>query len=145
MSTGAMDMQENAATILIVDDEVHILHVLSLKLRNAGYHVLTAEDGEEAFDAARRLKPALVITDYQMPYVNGLELCVRLRNHEPTANIPCIMLTARGYSLAQEQMEQTNIVAVISKPFSPREILARTQELIGAGTSAVAEPGRPEP
>ncbi len=137
-------MQDNAPVILIVDDEAHILHVLSLKLQNAGYRVITAEDGEEAFEMATRLKPAMVITDYQMPFANGLELCVRLKQHEATSQTPCLMLTARGYSLAQEQMEQTNIVAVISKPFSPREILARAQEMIGGSHAASPEAGRPE-
>ena len=122
--------------ILVVDDEAHILHVVSLKLRNAGYEVVTAEDGEQGLELALERRPDLIITDYQMPYVSGLELCQKLREHDTTRDIPALMLTARGYSLAGEVLEQTNIAAVLSKPFSPREVLARVQELIGGGAPA---------
>jgi CheY-like chemotaxis protein len=65
--------------ILIVDDEAHILQVLSLKLRNAGYDVLTAVDGEEAFEYASKQQPDLVITDFQMPYMTGRRAATRWR------------------------------------------------------------------
>ncbi len=121
--------------VLVVDDEVHILHVVSLKLTNAGYTVLTAEDGEQAYDLALEQQPDLVITDFQMPYMTGLELCQKLKEHELTRATPALMLTARGFSLPAEALEQTNIAGVLSKPFSPREVLARVQELIGSHSS----------
>lgn len=117
--------------ILVVDDETHILHVVSLKLKNAGYEVFTAEDGEEGLEVALEQHPDLVITDYQMPFMTGLELCKKLKEHEATRATPALMLTARGYSLAHEYIDQTNIAGVISKPFSPREILTKVHELIG--------------
>lgn len=117
--------------ILIVDDESHILHVVSLKLRNAGYAIVTAEDGEEGVAAALEHQPDLIISDYQMPYMSGLELCTTLKRHQATCQTPVIMVTARGFSLTTEQIERTNITAVVSKPFSPREILARVHELLG--------------
>jgi two-component system phosphate regulon response regulator PhoB len=116
--------------ILVADDEAHIVHVVTLKLQNAGYRVITAEDGEEALALAIEHQPDLVITDFQMPFMTGLELCMQLKTHEQTKTIPALMLTARGFSLASEYLEQTNIVTVLSKPFSPRDILARVQELI---------------
>lgn len=125
-------MSEKGNLVLVVDDEVHILHVVSMKLRNAGYTVITAEDGEEARELARTRCPDLIITDYQMPYMTGLELCMALKKQPATQNLPAIMLTARGFNLAQEYLDQTNIASVLSKPFSPREILTRVQELIGA-------------
>src|SRR5438874_8098941 len=115
-------MVNGKALILVVDDEVHILHVVSLKLKNAGYEVITAENGEEAYEAAVAQKPDLVITDFQMPYMTGLELCQKLKATEATRTTPALMLTARGFSLASEYIEQTNIAGVVSKPFSPREI-----------------------
>lgn len=124
-------MSPTKGLILAVDDEVHILHVVSLKLRNAGYEVVTAENGEEALAMALERRPDLIITDYQMPLLTGLELCQRLKQHPDTQAIPALMLTARGFSLAPEDLEQTNIVGVISKPFSPREVLARVQDLVG--------------
>ena len=124
-------MTQQQPLILVVDDESHILHVVSLKLKNAGYEVITAEDGEEGLTVALERGPALIISDYQMPYMTGLELCLKLKEQDATMHTPVIMLTARGFSLAQEYVQSTNIQAVVSKPFSPREILHNVQELIG--------------
>jgi CheY-like chemotaxis protein len=126
--------------ILVVDDEAHIVHVVTLKLQNAGYQVLTAEDGEEGLALAIEHRPDLVISDYQMPFMTGLELCMQLKKHEQTKATPALMLTARGFSLPNELLEQTNIVTVLSKPFSPRDILARVQELIDGKSPQVEAP-----
>ena len=83
-------------TILVADDETHILNVVSLKLRGAGYRVLTACDGQEALDIAVREHPDLLITDYHMPMLSGLELCRRLKQDPATSGIPAIMLFVDG-------------------------------------------------
>lgn len=124
-------MKREKPLILVVDDEAHILHVVRLKLVKAGFDVITAEDGEEALEAALAQLPDLIITDYQMPFMSGLELCRELKQHESTSATPALMLTARGYSLGSDVLEETNIRSVMSKPFSPREILARVCELVG--------------
>ncbi len=116
--------------ILVVDDEAHITGVLSLKLENAGFDVTTASDGEEALELVEQSLPDMVITDLQMPYVSGIELATQLSASERTARIPVLMLTARGYSLSAEDLAATNIKDVLSKPFSPRHVLARVQELL---------------
>jgi len=117
--------------ILIVDDESHILHVLSLKLGKAGYEVLTAVDGEEGLHMARESKPDLVITDIQMPYMTGLELSRELAGDEATADIPVLILTARGYALSSEDLETSNIREVLSKPFSPRLLIELVSSTLG--------------
>ena len=109
--------------ILVVDDESHILHVLTLKLGKAGYDVLTSVDGEGGLHLARESKPDLVITDIQMPYMTGLELSRALADDESTSAIPVLILTARGYALASEDLESSNIRDVLSKPFSPRSLI----------------------
>ena len=116
--------------ILIVDDERHILQVLSLKLRNAGYEVVAAEDGEEAMEIVFRDGPDLVITDFQMPYMTGLELCQAMAVDDRSKNIPVIMLTARGYSLDDGDLRTGNIRHVIHKPFSPRAILDQVNAML---------------
>lgn len=116
--------------VLVADDESHIVHVLSMKLQNAGMEVLTAMDGEEARDLCLAEKPDLLITDFQMPLMSGLELCRELRKHEETKHIPAIMLTARGFALEPEEMEQAGIREVMAKPFSPREILEKVHQLL---------------
>lgn len=130
-------MTRDKPLILAVDDETHILHVVSLKLRNAGYDVITAEDGEEALALALERRPDLIITDFQMPFMTGLELCIQLKQQPATAQLPALMLTARGFNLGEEDMARTNIAAVLSKPFSPREVLGRVHELIGGASEPV--------
>jgi CheY-like chemotaxis protein len=122
-------------TVLIVDDESHIVHVVSLKLRNAGYEILTAADGEEGLAMAQEHQPDLLVTDYQMPYMTGLELCLELRQRQPEAPIPALMLTARGFRLASEYTEQANIVGLLSKPFSPRDVLSRVETALSGSES----------
>ena len=117
-------------TILVADDESHILHVVSLKLRNAGYRVLTAHDGQEALEAAQQERPDLIITDYHMPQLSGLELCRRLKQDTSLPQIPVIMLTARGYHLEPQDTEQSGILRMLSKPFSPRQLLATVNEVL---------------
>ena len=92
-------MTNAARKVLVVDDEVHILHVVSLKLRNAGYDVVTAQDGSEALELAQMELPDLIITDYQMPHLSGLELCQRLKQIPATSKIPAVMLTAHGQKM----------------------------------------------
>ena len=117
-------------TILVADDETHILHVVSLKLRNAGFIVLTARDGQEALEMAQLEKPDLIITDYHMPQLSGLELCQRLKQDPATSGIPAIMLTARGYQLDPADTEQSGILRMLSKPFSPRQLLTTVNEVL---------------
>ena len=122
-------------TILVADDESHILHVVSLKLKNAGYRVLTARDGQEALEIAQQEKPDLLITDYHMPQLSGLELCRKLKQDPATAHIPAIMLTARGYELEPADTEQSGILRMLSKPFSPRHLLSTVEEALSGAAA----------
>src|SRR3954464_9451510 len=99
----------SSKTILVADDESHILHVVSLKLRNAGYRVLTARDGQEALELAQQERPDLIITGSPRPARAGLELCRRLKQDPATGSIPAIMLTARGYHLEPSDTKESGI------------------------------------
>ena len=123
--------------ILVVDDEAHIVQVLSLKLQNAGFEVMTAVDGEEGYEIALKHKPDLIITDFQMPYMTGLELCRALTGNVETSGIPVIMLTARGFALDPEDLEIGNIRDVLSKPFSPRAIVEQIHRTLKSGDPGV--------
>ena len=122
-------------TILVADDESHILHVVSLKLKNAGYRVLTARDGQEALEIAQQEKPDLLITDYHMPQLSGIELCRKLKADPATSSIPAIMLTARGYELEPADTEQSGILRMLSKPFSPRHLLSTVEEVLSGAAA----------
>jgi two-component system phosphate regulon response regulator PhoB len=123
-------MSSSNKTILVADDESHILHVVSLKLRNAGFRVVTARDGQEALELAQQEHPDLLITDYHMPQLSGLELCQKLKQAAETSSIPAIMLTARGYHLEPTDTEKNGILRMLSKPFSPRHLLATVNEVL---------------
>jgi two-component system, OmpR family, alkaline phosphatase synthesis response regulator PhoP len=118
--------------ILVADDESHILNVVSLKLKNAGFTVLTARDGQEALDIAIAEKPDLLITDYHMPFLNGIELCGKLNAVPELAGMKKMMLSARGYNLEAGDTAASGILKMLSKPFSPRQLLADVEELLGA-------------
>jgi len=123
-------MMKNEQKVLVIDDEVHILHVIALKLRNAGYNVITSQDGRDGLELAQVELPDLIITDYQMPYLSGLELCKRLRRIPSTEHIPAIMLTARGFALDEAAMLSAGIELCIHKPFGPRDLLRRVDEML---------------
>jgi CheY-like chemotaxis protein len=119
-----------SATILVADDETHILNVVSIKLQNAGFTVLTAEDGADAYAQALIQHPDLIITDFQMPRLSGLELACKLYRDPLTREIPIMLLTARGFDLPERDRTSSNIRCVLTKPFSPRQILRAVQELL---------------
>ena len=112
------------ATILLCDDEYPILRAAEFKLKRAGYQVICGSDGQEGWEIIQQLRPDLLVTDYQMPRMNGLELCKEVRSMPETREMPIIMLTAKGFELSIEDIRQEyGVVELLSKPFSPRELL----------------------
>ncbi len=127
-----MDSKGTTKTVLVVDDEVHIVNVVALKFRSEGYRVLTARDPQEAFEIARKESPDLVITDHQMFGGSGIDLCKWLKSNPSTDAIPVILLTAYDFSIVEESVCDCNVRSIMAKPFSPRELLARAKSLIEA-------------
>jgi two-component system, OmpR family, alkaline phosphatase synthesis response regulator PhoP len=118
--------------VLLCDDEIHILRAAEFKLKKAGYDVEIAGDGEEAWSAVQARKPDIIITDCQMPRLDGLGLVRRLRENPDTADVPVLMLTAKGFELSREDLaEKWQVLAVIAKPFSPRELLQTVNNVLG--------------
>lgn len=117
--------------ILLCDDEVHILRAAEFKFKHAGFDVRTASDGQEGWELIEQQKPDLLITDYQMPRLDGFGLVQRVRQCPATADLPIIMLTAKGLELSHEELSrQWNVTAVVGKPFSPRELLRRVEQIL---------------
>jgi DNA-binding response OmpR family regulator len=117
--------------ILLCDDEIHILRAAEFKLKKAGYDVRTAGDGLEAWEAIQQQKPDLLITDCQMPRLDGLGLVRKVRENPATADLPVFMLTAKSFELSQDDLARKwSISAVIAKPFSPRELLQRVNAVL---------------
>ncbi len=120
----------NGETILVVDDEPPIRYMLDLKLRQAGFCVISASNGQEAYKLACAHRPDLVVSDYQMPVMDGLEFCQQLAADSETGGIPVIMLTARGHKVPPPELKRTNIKCFLDKPFSPRELIVQIKELL---------------
>jgi two-component system, OmpR family, alkaline phosphatase synthesis response regulator PhoP len=117
--------------ILLCDDEIHILRAAEFKLKKAGYGVRIAGDGQEAWAAIQEQKPDLLITDCQMPRMDGFGLVEKVREDPQTADLPVFMLTAKGFELSHDELaEKWNVMAVIAKPFSPRELLQRVNAVL---------------
>ncbi|HOK66020.1 MAG TPA: response regulator [Anaerohalosphaeraceae bacterium] len=115
---------------LVVDDEFHIVQVVAIKLRNNGFEVFTADNGSQAYQLACTHHPDIIVTDYQMPAMTGLELIEKLRKNPDTADTPVLLLTARGFAIDPQQKESLRVAACLSKPFSPREVLHCIEEVL---------------
>ncbi|THB77583.1 MAG: response regulator [Desulfobacteraceae bacterium] len=117
-------------TILIVDDEEDILELIKYNLKAEGYFLLTAVTGEESVKIAKKHTPDLIVLDLMLPGIDGMEVTKILKGDEQTADIPIVMLTAKG--------DESDIVAglelgandYMSKPFSPKELVARIRAIL---------------
>lgn len=117
-------------TILIVDDEPHILRVLAFKLEQEGFRVIRAHSGESAWQRLQESPVALMVTDYQMPECTGLELARRMAGDVKLAEIPVILLTGHCFSLRRAELAGTSIVETLGKPFSPKHLVGRVLAVI---------------
>jgi len=117
--------------ILVVDDEIYIVHILDFSLGMEGYEVLTALDGEQAVDKARSEHPDLIVLDIMMPKLDGYETCKILKAGEDTKNIPVILLSAKGRNVDQKIGFEVGADDYITKPFSPRKLVERINTLLG--------------
>lgn len=117
--------------VLLCDDEIHILRAAEFKLRQAGFDVRLAHDGQAAWEAIQNEPPDMLVTDLQMPRMDGLELIRKVRAAEPFAQLPIIMLTAKGYELnKRELIEEAGLTGLLVKPFSPRELLRAVEQAL---------------
>jgi chemotaxis protein histidine kinase CheA/CheY-like chemotaxis protein len=117
---------------LVVDDSLSVRKTLSQLLIDAGYDVRTARDGFDALDMLSREKADIVLTDLEMPNLNGLDLTRRLRQSEPWATLPVIMITSRGTDKHRSNAEQVGVSAYLTKPYSDGELLNQMRELLVA-------------
>jgi DNA-binding response OmpR family regulator len=116
--------------ILVVDDEIYIVHILEFTLTMEGYDVITAADGEEALRKIRDDRPDLVVLDIMMPKMDGYEVCRRLRQDEDAQTLPVILLSAKGRPIDRETGLEVGADDYIVKPFSPRRLLEKIRDLL---------------
>ena len=117
--------------VLAADDDEDILELITFRLERSGYTVLQARDGEEAWDVAQARLPDLAVLDVMMPKLDGFELTRRLRANEATSRMPIILLTARAQDADVQQGFDAGADDYLRKPFSPQELRARVQAILG--------------
>jgi two-component system phosphate regulon response regulator PhoB len=116
--------------ILVVDDEPDALELVSFNLRNAGFEVVTAENGQEALAKCRQAPPDLMVLDIMLPEIDGLEVCKLLRRNPETAHLPIIMLSAKAEEIDRVLGLEIGADDYLTKPFSPRELVLRVKKLL---------------
>ena len=116
--------------ILVVEDETAIQKLLAYNLNAAGYEVAQAFDGEEALTLVEEHEPDLVLVDWMLPQLSGIELCRRLRRRPASAHVPIIMLTARAEEPDRLRGLDTGADDYVTKPFSPAELIARIRAVM---------------
>lgn len=121
--------------VLVVDDEIYIVHILDFSLGMEGYEVLTALDGEQALEKAKQEKPDLIVLDIMMPKLDGYETCKMLKADEETRDIPVILLSAKGRNVDQKIGFEVGADDYITKPFSPRKLVERINSILGQSES----------
>jgi len=120
-----------AGTIVVVEDDPNIADLLDMYLRQAGFRVLQAADGEKGLAAIERERPRLVLLDVGLPgAIDGLEVCRRLRGAARTASLPVIVLTARDSEIDRVVGLELGADDYVTKPFSPRELVARVKAVL---------------
>lgn len=128
------------ATVLVVEDDADIREVEEYNLQREGYDVLTAEDGDEALEVARDRKPDLVVLDLMLPGTDGVEVCRTLRADGVTEAIPVIMVTAKDTESDVVLGLGVGADDYLTKPFSPRELLARVKAVLRRARRTEDEP-----
>ena len=121
--------------VLLCDDEFHILRAAQIKVARAGYDVRCAHDGEEGWELIQQEMPDIVVTDLQMPRLDGVGLSRRIRQHSATSHLPVLMLTAKGFEEAHRAMAaEWGVLAVLAKPFSANELVRHIGTILESGS-----------
>jgi DNA-binding response OmpR family regulator len=122
-----------ARSVLVVDDEPNIVLSLEFLMKQAGYAVRVARDGEAALDAVKADPPELILLDVMMPKRDGFDVCQTIRANPEWRNVKIVLLTAKGRDIEREKGMALGADDYITKPFSTREVVQRVKQLLAAG------------
>ena len=131
-------MSKHRPTVLLVEDEPAQREVLSYNLNAEGFEVITADNGEDALMLVEESAPDLILLDWMMPHVSGIEVCRRLRARPETRGIPIIMLSARSEEMDKVRGLETGADDYVIKPYSVAELMARLRAHLRRTRSAAA-------
>ena len=136
---GAADRAAMKPLILVVEDEQALVTLLRYNFEAAGYEVATALDGDEAILSVAERRPDLIVLDWMLPSISGLEVCRQLRRKAETRDVPVIMLTARGEEGDRVRGLDSGADDYVTKPFSPTELVARVRAVLRRSRPSTAE------
>lgn len=140
-TTSRRDSQTSSMkpSVLIVEDETALVELLRYNLEQSGFKVVVAGDGEEALASVQDDVPDIILLDWMLPLMSGIEVCRQLRRQTSTANVPIIMLTARGEEGDRVRGLDAGADDYVSKPFSPTELVARIRAVLRRIRPALAD------
>ncbi|MBU0694384.1 MAG: response regulator [Candidatus Omnitrophica bacterium] len=116
--------------ILLVDDEIELVEMVKMRLEAGGYEVITAYDGQEALNKAKRVKPDLIILDIMLPKMDGYKVCGLLKADIRYSKIPIIMFSAKAQEEDMKLGEEVGAQSYVTKPFEPQVLLSKITELL---------------
>ncbi|NIV75635.1 MAG: response regulator [Gammaproteobacteria bacterium] len=119
-------------SVLVVDDEPNIVLSLEFLMKQAGFAVRTAVDGEEALEAIEAAPPDLVLLDVNMPKIDGFQVCEKIRANPRWKDVRVVMLTAKGRDIEREKGLAMGADDYVTKPFATHEVVQKVRELLGA-------------
>jgi CheY-like chemotaxis protein len=121
-----------AKKILVVDDELDVLKVTTYRLKKAGYEVSSATDGKAALEEVRKNRPDFIFLDMRLPGMDGIDVCLLIKQDEALKNIPVVFLTASSDMAHQEKIEEAKADGVLIKPFEAEQLLETVRHFIGS-------------
>jgi DNA-binding response OmpR family regulator len=117
--------------VVVIDDEPFILMMIEDKLRKSNIEVVALRESRNAIDVIRKEMPDLIILDWMMPEISGIELCKMLKSDPDMLHIPIFMLTAKGQDADEQLGLRCGVARYVTKPFSPKVLLEMVQEVVG--------------
>jgi len=127
----AETIRRNGPTVLSIDDSPTILRLVEMILSHAGFTVHTATDGATGIEAAKKLRPDLVLVDFIMPGMNGFQVCKALRENSDTAKIPIVLVSSKGEAVGEQFVDTLKIEHYLTKPFQPEQLVADVRRILG--------------
>jgi len=140
MARDALEVSRMNNHVLIADDEDDVLQLVSSNLKSAGFKVIEARNGADALEETRKRQPALIVLDWMLPDLSGIEVCKLLKGDKLTKAIPVLMLTAKTQEIDRIIRLEVGADDYVTKPFSPRELVLRVQSLLKRAGSWTQKP-----
>ncbi len=130
---------QNIPTVLIIDDSPDVRKLSRAVLQQAGFNVLTAEDGDRGLELLKKIKPSIIFVDFIMPKVNGYKFCKIVKSNPKMQDIPIVLLTEDKEDVIKTFQERLGIKHYLSKPFEPEHIVSKVKEVLGISDSLLPE------